>query len=122
MTASLFVILSIKRFILAYRRAGRLASAQWVVRAMRCLIIAFTAGVWAAGLFWSQAWLLIIGMVIICQELYETAILGVILRRGIRTENKAVFSAPSTGKRDDVTDSVPGAGPSASAENRYANG
>lgn len=121
-TASLFVTLSIKRFILAYRRAGRLASAQWVVRAMRCLIVALTAGAWAAAFFWHQSWLLIVGVVILGQELYEMAILGVVLRRGMRTENETALASTSTGKRDDVIASVSRAGPPASSTNRYGDG
>jgi hypothetical protein len=56
------------------------------VRALRWLLMALTAAAWAAGFFWNQSWLLIIGLIIICQELYEGAILGVVLRTGMRFE------------------------------------
>ena len=85
-TAGLFFTLCIRRFILAYRRSESLSSAQWFVRAIRCLIIALTAAAWAAGIYWNQTWLLIIGLVIICQELYEGAILGAALRTGRQIE------------------------------------
>jgi len=84
--AGLFFSLSIRRFVFAYRRTGDLSSAQWFVRAIRCLIIALTAAAWSAGLFWNQSWLLIIGLIILCQELYEGAILGAALRTGRQIE------------------------------------
>ncbi len=83
--AGLFFSLSIRRFVFAYRRAGDLSSAQLFVRAIRCLIIALTAA-WSAGFFWNQSWLLIIGLIILCQELYEGAILGAALRTGRQIE------------------------------------
>jgi hypothetical protein len=84
-----FFVLCIRRFIFAYRRSGSLSGAQWFVRGIRCLIIALTAAAWAAGLYWNQTWLLIIGLVIICQELYESAILGAALRTGRQIEKGA---------------------------------
>ena len=96
--AGLAAILCVRRFIFAYRQAGELSSGQWFVRAIRCLIIALTAGAWAAGFFWNQSWLLIIGLVILCQELYETAILGVVLRSGMRIEDKSTSLRSSTCK------------------------
>ena len=85
-TAGLFMSLCVRRFMLAYRQSGGLSSAQWFVRAIRCLLIALTATAWAAGFFWGQSWLLIIGLIIICQELYEGAILGSALRTGQQIE------------------------------------
>lgn len=85
-TASLFFSLCARRFIFAYRQTGGLSSAQWFVRATRCLIIALTTAAWSAGFFWNQSWLLIIGLIILCQELYESAILGAALRTGRQIE------------------------------------
>lgn len=79
--ALLFAVLSLRRFVLAYRTHG-LTSAQWFLRAIRCLLLALTGTAWAAGFFWKQAWLLIIGLVILGQELYEGAVLGAALRTG----------------------------------------
>ena len=84
--AFLFFSLCTRRFVFAYRRTGDLSSAQWFVRAIRCLIIALTAIAWSAGFFWDQSWLLIIGLIILCQELYEGAILGAALRTGRQIE------------------------------------
>ena len=76
------LVLSFRRFGFACRQTGDLTAAQWLVRAMRWLIIGLTAAAWAAGFFWSQSWLLIIGLVILSQELYEGLILGAALHHG----------------------------------------
>lgn len=79
--------LSLQRFRRAYRLAGQYGSAVWFVRGIRCLIIALTAAAWAAGIHWGQTWLLIIGLVILGQELYEGFVLSSALREGQRLEN-----------------------------------
>ena len=84
--AGLFFSLCLRRFVWAYRRTDGLSSAQWFVRAIRCLIVALTATAWSAGFFWDQSWLLIIGLVVLCQELYEGAMLGAALRTGQKIE------------------------------------
>lgn len=81
----LSAVMGVRRFTCARRTEG-LARAQWFVRAMRCLLIGITAGAWAAGFYWQQSWLLIIGLVVLGQELYEGAVLGAVLRRGRRME------------------------------------
>jgi hypothetical protein len=48
-----------------------------------------TAAALAAGFFWGQSWLLIIGLVILSQELYEGFILGAALRTGRQVEKGA---------------------------------
>ncbi len=96
--AGLSITLCIRRFVLAYRQVGHLASAQWFVRAIRCLLIALTTAAWAAGFWWNQPWLLIIGLIIICQELYEGAILGAALRTGMRLEQSEASCQPLDGK------------------------
>jgi hypothetical protein len=78
--------LSVHRFYQAYRLAGRYRCAIWFVRGIRCLIIALTAAAWAAGLYWGQTWLLIVGLVILAQELYEGFVLSAALREGQRLE------------------------------------
>ncbi|MDJ0721195.1 MAG: hypothetical protein QNJ04_06175 [Desulfobacterales bacterium] len=85
--AILAIVLCIQRFRVAYRLAGQYACAIWFVRGIRCLIIALTATAWAAGLYWQQHWLLIIGLVILAQELYEGFVLSSALRDGLRFEN-----------------------------------
>ena len=77
----------IQRFRNAYRLAGQYICAIWFVRGIRCLIIALTAAAWAAGFYWQQSWLLIVGLVILAQELYEGFVLSAALREGLRIEN-----------------------------------
>lgn len=83
----LSVVLCIQRFRRAYRLAGDYACAVWFVRGIRCLIVALTAAAWAAGFYWQQRWLLIVGLVILAQELYEGFVLSAALRDGLRLEN-----------------------------------
>lgn len=80
-------VLCIQRFRTACRLAGHYVCAIWLVRGIRCLIIALTAAAWAIGLYWHQRWLLIVGMVILAQELYEGFVLSSALRAGLRIEN-----------------------------------
>lgn len=79
--------LCVRRLQTAYRLSGDYASAIWLVRGIRCLIIALTAAAWAAGCYWRQHWLLIVGFVILAQELYEGFVLSAALREGLRFEN-----------------------------------
>jgi hypothetical protein len=79
--------LSLQRFHRAYRLAGHYRCAVWFVRGIRCLIIGLTSAAWSAGLYWGQRWLLIIGLVILAQELYEGFVLSAALREGQRLEN-----------------------------------
>ncbi len=80
-------MLCVQRLRTAYRLSGQYACAIWFVRGIRCLIIALTAAAWAAGFYWQQRWLLIIGLVILAQELYEGFVLSSALRDGQRIEN-----------------------------------
>lgn len=80
-------VLAVQRLHRAYREAGHYRSAVWFVRGIRCLIIALTSTAWAAGIYWGQTWLLIIGLVILAQELYEGFLLSAALREGQRLEN-----------------------------------
>jgi hypothetical protein len=77
----------VQRLRTACRLAGQYACAIWFVRGIRCLIIALTAAAWAAGIYWQQHWLLIVGLVILAQELYEGFVLSAALREGLRIEN-----------------------------------
>lgn len=85
-TALLAALLGIHRFRKAYTLAGEYRCAIWFVRGIRCLIITLTAAAWAAGFYWQQSWLLIIGLVILAQELYEGFVLSAALRDGNRIE------------------------------------
>jgi multisubunit Na+/H+ antiporter MnhG subunit len=84
--ALLAALMGIHRFRKAYTLAGDYRSAIWFVRGIRCLIIALTSAAWAVGFYWQQSWLLIIGLVILAQELYEGFVLSAALRDGYRIE------------------------------------
>ena len=78
---------TVVRFRKAYHLAGHYRCAIWFVRGIRCLIITLTAAAWAAGFYWQQGWLLIIGLVVLGQELYEGFVLSAALRDGDKIEN-----------------------------------
>ncbi len=81
-TAVMSLLFSARRFSIAYNNRGEYVSALWFIRGIRFLLIGLTAAVWSAGFFWAKTWLLIIGLVIICQELFEGVILSTALRKG----------------------------------------
>ncbi len=80
--------LALRRFITAYHQAGQADCPQWIIRGIRCLLISLTTGAWSAGFFWKKGWLLIIGLVIIAQELYEGAVLSALLKKGAKIETE----------------------------------
>ncbi|MBI5603429.1 MAG: hypothetical protein HY879_08730 [Deltaproteobacteria bacterium] len=85
--AGIALWLSLRRFISAYHQAGQYDCSLWIIRAIRCLLIALTAGAWSASFFWNKRWLFIIGLIIIGQELYEGAVVSFALRRGAKIES-----------------------------------
>jgi hypothetical protein len=88
MIACVSIVLSIHRFFRAYQHAGEYDASQWFIRGIRWLLISLTAAAWSASFFFNQKWLFIIGLVIICQELYEGAIIASALRNGAKMEKK----------------------------------
>lgn len=86
MVAVVSICFSIKRFITAIDHADDYSCSLWFVRGIRFLLISLTAGAWSASFYWNQRWLLIIGLVIICQEIYEGAVIGSALRDGAEIE------------------------------------
>ena len=66
----------------AVRQADDSSSSLRLVRGIRGLVLA--VGVWAlaSGLVLEQTWLLVFGGVFLAEELYETGVLVLILRRG----------------------------------------
>jgi hypothetical protein len=55
-----------------------------LVRGIRLWVLALVAGVFAVGLLSAQAGFLILGAIILGEELYETGLLAVIIRSGER--------------------------------------
>ena len=78
-------VLCVRRFLRAWF-TNDMVRAHWLLRTLRCLLMALTAAAWAAAFWWNRPWLLIIGLVILGQELYEGAVLGALLRSGRRLE------------------------------------
>ena len=64
----------------AVRRADEAASV-WLVRGIRGLVVAVAAWALAAGMLFAQTWLLVFGGVFLAEELYETGVVVLILRR-----------------------------------------
>jgi hypothetical protein len=60
------------------------ASSLRVVRGLRGVVVAVGLGALATGLVFAQTWLLAFGVVFLAEELYETGVLVLILRRGQR--------------------------------------
>jgi len=77
-----FLALCVVRFWTAYRHAGQYGASRWFIRGIRCLLLSLTAAAWSAAFFFNQKWLLIIGLVIIAQGLYEGAVLSAALKTG----------------------------------------
>ncbi len=80
------IAFSIKRFITAYHHVNEYTCSLWFIRGIRFLLISLTSGAWSASFFLNERWLFIIGLVIICQEIYEGAIISSALRDGAKIE------------------------------------
>jgi hypothetical protein len=65
----------------AVRRADEAASSVWLVRGIRGLVVAVAAWALAAGMLFAQTWLLVFGGVFLAEELYETGVVVLIVRR-----------------------------------------
>jgi len=85
------VVLGIRRFTKAYQCAGHYVCASWFIRGIRWVLISLTTCAWAASFYWNQGWLFIIGLVIICQELYEGVIISLALRHGEEIEKEKKY-------------------------------
>jgi hypothetical protein len=69
----------------ALRAADDDSSSLSLIRGIRGLIVAIAAWALAGGLILTQTWLLVFGGVFLAEELYETGIVALILRRAART-------------------------------------
>ena len=87
-TALVCLAQSIRRFMSACQQAETYRSSILFIRGIRNLLISLTASVWSASFFFNIRWLFIIGLIIICQEIYEGSVLSALLKRGDRLEEK----------------------------------
>jgi hypothetical protein len=80
-------------------RGLRLARGLDLVRGIRVVIVAFVSGVSALGILAAEPGFIVLGALILAEELYETATLAAILRSGQATEKGSSASlAPSAGR------------------------
>ncbi|CAB5123236.1 hypothetical protein D3OALGA1CA_3359 [Olavius algarvensis associated proteobacterium Delta 3] len=81
-TSMIFACYSFRHFRRVVGKQENADRPMTIVRGLRGLIIALTTLAWAAGIYREQEWLLIIGLVILAQEMYEMGVLSLILRYG----------------------------------------
>ena len=71
----------VRLFVRGVRDADHESASLWVVRGIRGTVVAVGAAALAGGLLSGQTWLLVFGVIFIAEELYETGVLALILRR-----------------------------------------
>jgi hypothetical protein len=84
------------------RRSGEPEAPLWVIRGLRGIIGAICGAAAAGGLVFQQPWLLVFAGLWLAEEIYETGVLALILRAGLRAD------MPPRGTT--TTDSAGGAG------------
>ena len=80
--AFIFARYCVRYFRMIVGKEGHADRPMAIVRGLRGLVISLTTLAWAAGIYWEEGWLLIIGLVILVQEMYEMGVLSMILRYG----------------------------------------
>ncbi len=76
------------RGVRALARGLREARPLDVVRGIRGVVIAFAAMIFAAGVILATSGLIVLGLVFLGEELYETGVLASIIRSGERSTNR----------------------------------
>jgi len=74
-----------RRMIRALRRADEPTSSLTLIRGIRGLVVGVAAWALAGGMLFAQTWLLVFGGVFLAEELYETGVVVLILRRSPAT-------------------------------------
>ena len=69
----------------ALRRADEPTSSLTLIRGIRGLVVSVAAWALAGGMLFAQTWLLVFGGVFLAEELYETGVVALILRRSAAT-------------------------------------
>ena len=69
----------------ALRRADEASSSLTLIRGIRGLVVGVAAWALAGGILFAQTWLLVFGGVFLAEELYETGVVALILRRSSAT-------------------------------------
>ena len=69
----------------ALRGADEASSSLTLIRGIRGLVVGVAAWALAGGILFAQTWLLVFGGVFLAEELYETGVVALILRRSSAT-------------------------------------
>jgi hypothetical protein len=69
----------------ALRHADDGSSSRVLIRGIRGIVVAVAAWALAGGLVLAQTWLLVFGGVFLAEELYETGVVALVLRRAARS-------------------------------------
>lgn len=77
-----------RRLIEGLRQADHPYGALWLVRGIRGWIVALAMGALAGGVFYDKGWPLIIGLIFLGEELYETGVVSLALRAGKKAARK----------------------------------
>ena len=91
---ALIGMLSAVRGVRAVGRGLREARSLDLVRGIRACVIALAAAAFAAGALLAQGGLVVLGLVFLAEELYETAVLALIIRSGERSAAGAYEHSP----------------------------
>jgi len=87
-------MLSAVRGARAVARGLREARSLDLVRGIRACVVALAAAAFAAGALLAQGGLVVLGLVFLAEELYETAVLALIIRSGERSTTGAREHSP----------------------------
>jgi hypothetical protein len=76
-------------FVRGVRHADDARASLWVIRGIRGMAVAVSAGALAGGLLFGETWLLVFGAIFLAEELYETGVVALILRAAQRRERES---------------------------------
>jgi hypothetical protein len=74
-------IRGIRSFVVGYRDADDPSASLRIIRGIRGIVVAVATWALAAGLLLDQTWLLVFGTVFLAEELYETGVVELVLRK-----------------------------------------
>jgi hypothetical protein len=74
----------VKRLAHALRDADDPRAPLELIRGIRGIVVAVAVGALASGLLFGQKWLLVFGAIFLAEELYETAVVALVLRADLR--------------------------------------
>jgi hypothetical protein len=76
-------------FVRGVRHADDARASLWVIRGIRGIVVAVSAGALAGGMLFGVTWLLVFGVIFLAEELYETGVVALILRAAQRRERES---------------------------------